>query len=125
MLKAMLPCMKVINTQHKMCFDVFFIGMAIDAKVHHVYIIGNCVRCHSKICHVIGVVVFFIWDIVVHITQGFVMFNFVKKFHNFVQWHNIAFCERKKRFLLSVFHLINFLNSMFDHMVKNIPSTIS
>ncbi len=68
---------------------------------------------------------FFIWGIVVHIMQGFVMFHFVKKFHNSAQWHNIAFCERKKRFLLSIFHLIHFLNAMFDHMVRNIPSAIS
>jgi hypothetical protein len=27
--------------------------------------------------------------------------------------------------LLSIFHLIHFLNAMFDHMVRNIPSAIS
>jgi hypothetical protein len=83
--------------------------MAIDAKVHHVYIIGNCVRCHFKICHAIGAIVLFIWGIVVHITQGFVMFHFDKKFHISAQWHNIAFCERKKRFLLSIFSFNSFL----------------
>jgi hypothetical protein len=57
-LKAMQPCTKVIGTQRKMCFNVFFFGMAIDAKVHHVCTIGNCVKCHSKICHVIGVIFF-------------------------------------------------------------------
>jgi hypothetical protein len=33
--------------------------MAIDAKVHHVYIIGNCVSYHCKICHAVGGVVAF------------------------------------------------------------------
>jgi len=57
-LRVMQSCTKVIGTQRKMCFNVVLIGMAIDAKVHHVYIIGNCVKCHSKICHVIGAVFF-------------------------------------------------------------------
>jgi len=73
---------------------------------------------------VLGVVIFFICIIIIHVTQGFVMFCNVNKFHNSTHGITLQFVK-KRRYLLSIFHSIHFLNSMLSHMVGNVISVIS
>jgi hypothetical protein len=57
---------------------------------------------------VLGVVIFFICIIVIHVMQGFVMFHYVNKFHN--STHGItSFCEKKE---INVVHFS--FNSFFE-----------
>jgi hypothetical protein len=74
---------------------------------------------------VLGLIIFFIYIIVIHVSQGFVMFYYVNKFHNSTHGVALHFVKKKKDLLLSIFNSIHFLNSMLSHMVGNVINVIS
>jgi hypothetical protein len=107
-----------------LCIFVFlyFLFTCMSNKRIKWYITFNT---YMVVNDVLGVVIFFICIIVIHVTQGFVMFRYVNKFHNSTHAITSHFVKNKRRSLLSIFHSIHFLNSMFNHMVGNVISVIS
>jgi hypothetical protein len=62
----------------------------------------------SMVVNVLGVVIFFICIIVIHVMQGFVMFCYVNKFHNSTHGITLHFVRKKAIFVVD-FSFTSFL----------------
>jgi len=76
-------------------FCIFYLH-ACQKKNQVVYIFNTSM----VMTNVLGVVIFFICIIVMHVTQGFVMFCYVNKFHNSTHGITLHFVKKREIFVV-------------------------